>query len=193
LDNKIIMNQDEFMALAKSRDPIVGGTEAHTILVQYANEAMRITAELNGGYHEPGAVRKLFSRLTSKDIPESFFMFPPFYTDFGKNITVGENVFFNTGCTFQDRGGITIGDGTQIGPNVTLTTLNHGLAANARNTTFPAPIAIGKNVWIGAGAIITPGVDIGDNAVVAAGSVVTKNVPANTLVGGVPAKTIKTL
>lgn len=89
---------------------------------------MRITAELNNAYNEPEKVRALFSWLIGKDVDESFFMFPPFYTDFGKNITIGKNIFFNTGCTFQDRGGIVIGDGTQIGQNVVLSTLNHGFA-----------------------------------------------------------------
>lgn len=187
------MNMDEFMKLAKSKEPIVGGTEAHTFLVQCANEAMRITAELNCGYHEPDEVQELFSRLTGKEIDKSFFMFPPFYTDFGKNITIGKNVFFNTGCTFQDRGGITIGNGTQIGQNVTLVTLNHGFAVNDRHTTYPSPITIGENVWICANTTITPGVTVGDNAIIAAGAVVTKDVPANAIVGGIPAKVIKTV
>lgn len=185
------MNTDAFMEMIKRGEPITGGTEAHALLVQYSNEAMRITADLNGSYHEPDEVRALFSRLTGKDIDASFFMFPPFYTDFGKNITIGKNVFFNTGCTFQDRGGIVIGDGTQIGQNVVLCTLNHGIAPEKRNTTYPLPIVIGKNVWIGANVTIVPGVTIGENAIIAAGAVVAKNVPANAVVAGVPAKLIK--
>lgn len=176
------------MEIIKRGEPIVNGTEAHDFLVRYSNEVLRITAELNGAYHEPDEVRALFSRLTGKDIDESFFMFPPFYTDFGKNITIGKNVFFNTGCTFQDRGGITIGDGTQIGQNVVLCTLNHGIAPEKRNITYPSPIVIGKNVWIGAGVTVVPGVTIGDNAIIAAGAVVAKDVPTNTAVAGVPAK-----
>ena len=152
---------------------------------------MRITAELNGSYHEPDMVRALFSQLTGKDVDESFFMFPPFYTDFGKNITIGKNVFFNTGCTFQDRGGITIGDGTQIGQNVVLVTLNHGIAPEKRHITYPFPIVIGQNVWIGANATILPGVTIGRNAIIAASAVVSKDVPENAVVAGVPAKVIK--
>lgn len=185
------MNKNEFMELVKRGEPIAGGTEAHALLVQYSNEALRLTAALNGSYHEPDEVRALFSRLTGKTIDESFFMFPPFYTDFGKNITIGKNVFFNTGCTFQDRGGITIGDGTQIGQNVVLSTLNHGIAPEKRHITYPFPIVIGKNVWMGANATVVPGVTIGDNVVIAAGAVVTKDVPANAVVAGVPAKVIK--
>lgn len=186
-----MMDNNEFMEIVKRGEPIAGGTQAHACLVQYSNKALRITAELNGSYHEPDEVRALFSQLTGKTIDESFFMFPPFYTDFGKNITIGKNVFFNTGCTFQDRGGITIGDGTQIGQNVMLCTLNHGIAAEARHITYPFPIVIGKNVWIGANAMVVPGVSIGDNAVIAAGAVVTKDVPENSVVAGVPAKVIK--
>lgn len=185
------MDKKEFMKLVKRGEAITGGTEAHALLVQYSNEALRITAELNGSYHEPDEVRALFSRLTGKNIDESIFMFPPFYTDFGKNISIGKNVFFNTGCTFQDRGGITIGDGTQIGQNVVLSTLNHGIAPEKRNTTYPFPIVIGKNVWIGANATVVPGVTVGDNAIIAAGAVVTKDVPTNAIVAGVPAKVIK--
>ncbi|MCB2192893.1 MAG: sugar O-acetyltransferase [Deltaproteobacteria bacterium] len=185
------MTREEFMDLVQRGEPIVGGTEAQVLLTQFANEALRITAELNGAYHEPEEVRALFSRLTGKDIDDSCFMFPPFYTDFGKNITLGKSVFLNTGCTFQDRGGITIGDGTQIGQNVVLSTLNHGFSPQERHTTFPFPIVIGKNVWISSNATVVPGVTIGDNAVIAAGAVVTKDVPPNAVVAGVPAKIIK--
>jgi acetyltransferase-like isoleucine patch superfamily enzyme len=115
----------------------------------------------------------------------------PFYTDFGKNITIGKNVFFNTGCTFQDRGGITIDDGEQIGQNVVLSTLNHGIVPDKRGITYPFPIVIGKNVWISANATVVPGVTVGDNAIIAAGAVVTKDVPANAVVAGVLAKVIK--
>ncbi|WDP88522.1 MAG: sugar O-acetyltransferase [Desulfobacter sp.] len=187
------MNKKELMERIDRREPIVGGTEAHAVLVRLSNEALRITAELNGDYHDPDEVRALFSRLIEKEVDESCFMFPPFYTDFGKNITLGKNVFLNTGCTFQDCGGITIGDRTLIGQNVVLSTLNHGFEPENRNTTYPSPIIIGTNVWIGANATVVPGVTIGDNAVVAAGAVVTKDVPANVVVAGVPAKIIKTI
>lgn len=89
------------------------------------------------------------------------------------------------------QGGITIGDGTQIGHNVVLATLNHNEDPARRNETIPAPIIIGKNVWIGANATVVPGVTIGDGAIVAAGAVVTKDVPSDTIVGGVPAKVLR--
>lgn len=185
------MTNEEFMSLILEEKPIRGGTEAHKMLVQYSNEAMRITSELNTGYHEPKEVNELFSKLIGKEVDETFFMFPPFYTDFGKNITVGKNVFINIGCSFQDRGGITIGDGTQIGMNVTIATLNHGFDLESRNTTYPLPVKIGKNVWIGSNVTIVPGVSIGDNSVIAAGAVVAKNIPTNVVAGGCPAKIIR--
>lgn len=176
-----------------STKPICVGSETHVLMCQVSNEAMRITSELNGSYHTPEQVRALFTKLTGKMVDESFVLFPPFYTDFGRNITVGKNVFINSGCHFQDQGGITIGDGSQIGHNVTLATLNHGIAPEDRQTLYPAPITIGKNVWIGASATIVPGVTIGDHSIVGAGSVVTRNVAENTIVAGVPARVIRIL
>lgn len=187
------MTKDEFMTLVLEGKPIEGGSEAHKILVEYSNEAMKITAELNGSYHAPEEVNKLFSKLIGKEVDNTFFMFPPFYTDFGKNITVGKNVFFNTGCSFQDRGGITIGDGTQIGMNVTIATLNHGFDLKTRNTTYPSPVIIGKNVWIGSNVTIVPGAVIGDNSVIAAGAVVKGTIPENVVAAGCPAKVIRNI
>jgi acetyltransferase-like isoleucine patch superfamily enzyme len=185
------MNMEEFLAHVNSRKAIPEGSEIHTFMVGLTHEAMRITCELNGFYHEPEEIRALFSRLIGKPVDESFALFPPFYTDCGKNITIGQNVFFNGGCHLQDQGGITIGNGTLIGHNVVLATLNHGFMPEERGTTYPAPIIIGKKVWIGSNATVLPGVTIGDNAIIAAGAVVTKDVPENTIAGGVPAKIIK--
>ena len=142
-------------------------------------------------YHEPEELYELFEKLTGKPVGEHFGLFPPFYTDFGKNITIGKNVFINAGCKFQDQGGIVIGDGALIGHGVVLATLNHDLDPAKRQQLHPGKIVIGKGVWIGANATVTAGVTIGDNAVVAAGAVVTKDVPADTIVGGVPARILK--
>lgn len=172
---------------------VPGGSGLHQYMTHLAQEAMKITAELNNAYHSPEEIRQLFSKLTGKPVDESFGMFPPFYTDCGKNITVGKNVFINSGCRFQDQGGVTIGDGALIGHNAVLATLNHGFAPEDRQSLYPAPIAIGNNVWLGANCTVLPGVTIGDNAIVAAGAVVTKDVPKNTIVGGVPAKVIKSI
>lgn len=159
----------------------------------YSRQAQKITMEINTKYHEPDELAELMSDLIGKPVGEGFGLFPPFYTDFGKNITIGNNVFINAGCKFQDQGGIVIGDGVLIGHNVVLATLNHDLAPEKRQQLHPAPIRIGCGVWIGANATVTSGVTIGDYAVVAAGAVVNRDVPAYTVVGGVPARVIKTL
>ena len=152
----------------------------------YSQEALRITTELNNTYHTPEEIQHIFARLTGKPVNRTFSLFPPFYTDCGKNITLGQHVFINSGCRFQDQGGITIDDGALIGHNVVLANLNHGLNPEERHDLFPAPIHIGKNVWLGANVTVLGGVTIGDNVVIAAGAVVTRDVPANTVAAGVP-------
>ena len=107
------------------------------------------------------------------------------------NIINGSIKEMNSCCQFQDQGGITIGDGTLVGPKTVIATLNHHMSPNKRANLIPKPVVIGKNVWIGANATILPGVTIGDGAVIAAGAVVSKDVEANIVVGGVPAKLIK--
>ena len=163
----------------------------------YANElfqeAVRIGMELNTKYHTPEELREIMGRLIGKQVDRSFRMFPPFYTDFGKNITIGKDVFINSGCHFQDQGGIEIGDGALIGHNVVLATINHDLNPKENRKNHYAPIRIGAHVWIGSNATILPGVTIGDYAVVAAGAVVTRDVPAMTVVGGVPAGVLRTI
>ena len=138
-------------------------------------------------------VRALMSRLFGRPVDETFRVFPPFYTDFGKNLHVGKNVFINACCHFQDQGGVTLGDGCLIGHNVVFATLNHDLNPERRAAMTPAPIVLGKRVWVGSNSTILQGVTIGDGAVIAAGAVVTKDVPANTIVGGVPAKFIRSI
>lgn len=184
------MTLNEFLSHVEARRPL-GDTETQTFMNEMSDEARRITCEINGTYHSQDELRELFSRLFGKPVEPSFRVFPPFYTDFGKNITVGKNVFINAGCQFQDHGGVTIGDGTLVGHNVVFATLNHDFNPQKRAWMTPAPIVLGKNVWIGSHATILQGVTIGDGAVVAAGAVVTKDVPANTIVGGVPAKFIR--
>lgn len=188
-----MMELKKFLAYMDSGKSVVGHTEIHECMHCLSQEALRLTAELNGSYHTPEEIRTLMKQLTGKHLDESFNLFPPFYTDCGKNLTIGKNVFFNSGCKFQDQGGINIGDGSLIGHNVVLATLNHHLDPNHRVDTIPAPIHIGRNVWIGANATVLPGVTIGDGAVIAAGAVVSKDVAENVVVGGVPAKVIKNI
>lgn len=131
------------------------------------------------------------SELTGSKVDESFGLFPPFYTDCGKNIRMGRRVFINSGCKFQDHGGITIGDDVLIGHNCVIATLNHVMDPEHRADMIPAPVRIGNKVWIGANVTILQGVNIGDGAVIAAGAVVTKDVPARAVAGGIPAKILK--
>jgi acetyltransferase-like isoleucine patch superfamily enzyme len=139
-------------------------------------------------------VRALFGELTGRPVDDSFRLIPPFHTDHGINISVGRNVFINQNCTFYDIAPISIGDDVMIGPNVSLITSGHPVSPAERYAYVLAePIVIGRNVWIAAGATVIGGVTIGENAVVAAGAVVTKDVPANTLVGGNPAAAIRSL
>lgn len=185
------MMLNEFLEHMNHGEAVTGGSEVHLFMHHAAQEALRITAELNNSYHTPEEIRALISKLTGKMVDESFNMFPPFYTDCGKNISLGKRVFINSGCRFQDQGGITIGDDVLIGHNAVLATLNHGFAPDKRKDMHPAPIVIGSNVWIGANATVLPGVTVGKNAIIAAGAVVTKDVPENAVVGGVPGKVIK--
>ena len=184
------MNLSEFLAFAATRRPL-DTEEIGRFMDEMSDEARRVTFRLNTAYHTPDEVRGLLSELFGCRVPQSLRVFPPFYADFGKNISMGENVFVNACCHFQDHGGVTLGDGCQIGHNVVFATLDHGIAPAERRTTVPAPIVLGRNVWVGSNATILRGVTIGDNAVVAAGAVVAKDVEANTIVGGVPARLLR--
>lgn len=153
--------------------------------------AQKILAKLNLEYHTREEVIAIFSELTGRDVDSTFEMLPPFYTDFGRNIHIGKNVFINQHCTFMDRGGITLEDNVLIAPKVNLITINHTENPRFRRNTESYPIHICKNVWIGTGATITPGVTIGENSIIAAGAVVTKDIPANVIAGGVSAQIIR--
>lgn len=186
------MELEAFLQHVKERKPL-NTPEIYEFMNRASDEARRITFELNGAYHSMPEVRDLFARLFGKPVDPSFRVFPPFYTDFGKNITVGKNVFINACCHVQDQGGITLGDNCLVGHNVVFATLNHGFAPEERQSMLPAPIVVGRNVWIGSNSTILQGVTIGDNSIIAAGSVVTKDVPANAIVAGVPARFIRSI
>ena len=185
------MNQQEFLAAMRRGESVAGSTEGHEWMHKLADQAQQLTAQLNGSYHTPEEIRQIMSEITGKPVDETFRLFPPFYTDCGKNITIGKNVFINSACHFQDQGGVTIEDGCLIGPQVEFATINHGQDPAHRSDNHFAPIHLKKGVWIGAHATILPGVTIGENSIVAAGAVVTKDVPANVIVAGVPARVMK--
>lgn len=185
------MELKTFLEHLNKEQAVEGGSEIHIYMKELSEQARKLTMEINTKYHTQQELRKLFSELTDQPVNESLTLFPPFYTDSGKNIHIGENVFINAGCNFQDQGGIIIGDNTLIGHNVVFATLNHGFNPNKRSWIYPKAIVVGQNVWIGANATILQGITIGDNSIIAAGAVVSKDVPPNTIVGGIPAKIIR--
>ena len=138
-------------------------------------------------------IRKIFGKIIGAKVGKDCWIMPPFFVDFGRNIRIGKNFLLQQNCTFMDRGGIEIGDDVWVGPNVRIATINHDFNPYNRQATFCKPVKIGNRVWIGIGATICPNVTIWDNSIIAAGAVVTKNVPPNVIVGGNPAKIIKTL
>ncbi len=185
------MEKRTFKAEMRNGTYIAAGSDMHLHMHEEAERARRICAKINNFPHTMSEIRELFCELTGEEVGENFGLFPPFYADYGQNITVGKNVFINSGCCFQDQGGIEIGDDVLIGQQVVIATLNHDLDPEKRKNMFPAPVKIGKNVWIGAHATILPGITVGEGAVVGAGAVVTKDVPPYAIVAGVPAKIIK--
>lgn len=157
--------------------------------------AMALTATLNRlTFDDADQIRAVFSDLIGKTVDDSFLLIPPFYTTGGIDISVGRNVFINQNCTFYDLGGLDIADDVMIGPNVSLITSGHPIEPKQRRACVIAkPIVIERNVWIAAGATVIGGVTVGENSVVAAGSVVTRDVPPNSLVGGNPARVIRSI
>ncbi|NUR05740.1 MAG: sugar O-acetyltransferase [Nocardioidaceae bacterium] len=186
------MELQHFLDHVSRRLVIEGGSEQHRFMHRTAQDALRVIADLNDGTRSPEEVRALLALLTGKPVEESVTVFPPFYCEFGKNLTLGRDVFINMGCSFQDTGGITIGDGTLVGHGSTLTTLNHAVDPDRRADVLPARVTIGRNVWLGANVTVVPGVTIGDGAIIGAGAVVTRDVPADAIAVGVPAHVIGT-
>ena len=186
-----MLELDELLKIFNEGCELEMDEEAREACNYYSQEAQKITCEINYEYHNLDEIRQLFSKLIDKEVSDDFRVFPPFTTDFGKNIHIGKNVFINSGCRFQDQGGIYIGDNVLIGHNVVLATLNHNENPQKRGNIIPSPIVIGNDVWIGSSVTILPGVTIGDGAIIAAGAVVTKDVAKNTVVGGVPARYIR--
>ncbi|MEK2456476.1 DapH/DapD/GlmU-related protein [Tetragenococcus halophilus] len=172
---------------------IYPNTEVQYAMTKVSNEARRLSMKLNTGVYTDEQIKEQVSQITGQKLDDGFSLFLPFTSDFGKNIKIGKNVFINSGCRFQDQGGITIGDQCLIGHNVVLATINHDYHPEKRGVMHLCPLVLKEKTWIGSNATILPGVTVGENSVVAAGSVVTKDVPANTIVGGNPAKFLSNL
>ena len=188
---QIIHNKDIFDRM-RSGQPIRLDDAQYSKIQAAVSRTIKLNETLNTSENVE-LIRKKISEIIGTEIDASTIIFVPFYTNFGRFITIGKNVFINHACTFLDMGGIAIEDDVLIGPKVNLITENHPLNPNDRKSLICKPIVIKRNAWIGAAATILSGVTIGENSVVAAGAVVTADVLPNTIVGGVPAKFIKNI
>ncbi|MFB7088238.1 sugar O-acetyltransferase [Streptomyces sp. NPDC056296] len=156
-------------------------------------QAVRLAARYQAAYVEDAeAAQPILAELLGSVGAEAHVR-PPLYVDYGSNISIGARTFVNYNLTALDVAAITIGEDCQIGPGVQLLTPTHPLEAEPRRDKLEAarPITIGDNVWLGGGAVVLPGVTIGDNAVIGAGAVVTKDVPANVVAVGNPARPVR--
>ena len=190
---EISTNQDKdiFERLRNGETIPTGDPQAYKMRdASYATK--KLLVKMNDS-DDPAQIRDLLSQITGSEIDESTAVFTPLYINYGKHTKIGKNVFINFDCVFLDLGGITIEDNVLIAPKVSLLSEGHDLSPESRQSLVPAPVHIKRNAWIGANATILPGVTVGENSVVAAGAVVNKDVPDNTIVGGIPAKVIKTI
>ncbi|WP_114791702.1 sugar O-acetyltransferase [Niabella yanshanensis] len=137
---------------------------------------------------------ELFKKLLGSTGTQ-FHIEPPFYCDYGYNITIGENFYSNYNCIILDCAPVTIGDNVLLAPNVAIYTAGHPIHYEPRNEAYEYafPVTIGNNVWIGGNTVINPGITIGDNTVIGSGSVVTKDIPANVIAVGSPCKLIRSI
>lgn len=186
------MNLAEAKARFSSGEVIPPTDPAFAVVMPIVGETLRLIGKLNAS-GDIAEARKILSQIFDQEIDENTTVFPPFTTNFGRFTQIGKQVFINHGCSFLDLGGITIEDEVLIGPQVKLVTENHPLDPATRKGLITKPILIKRNAWIGAGATILPGVTVGENSIVAAGAVVSKEVPDNTVVGGVPARVLKSI
>jgi acetyltransferase-like isoleucine patch superfamily enzyme len=193
LNNKIVMaNEKDIFERLKNGETILSNDPQAYKMRKASYATKKLLIQMNNS-SDPAEIRDILSRITDSRIDESVAIFTPLYINYGKHTRIGKNVFINFDCTFLDLGGITIEDNVQIAPKVSLLSEGHSVSSENRQSLMVGHIHIKKNAWIGANATILPGVTIGENAVVAAGAVVSKDVPDNTIAGGIPAKIIKTI
>ena len=185
------MTPQELLKYIEEGNIVKGGSEAHQEMHRLYMEAQKLLMDFNTRLYSQEEVTEMLRKLTGEEVHSSVVIQPSFNTDCGKNLHFGKRIFINSGCKFQDQGGIYIGDDVLIGHNCVIATINHDLDPDKRADMSFAPVHIGNKVWIGANVTILPGVSIGEGAIVAAGAVVNKDVKARTIVGGVPARFIK--
>lgn len=188
----IVMNEKDIFERLRNGEVIPSDDPQAYLLREASYATKKLLIQMNNS-SDPAEIRDLLSRITGSEIEESVAVFTPLYINYGKHTRIGKNVFINFDCTFLDLGGIILEDNVLIAPKVSLLSEGHPLDPENRHALVPKPIHIKKNAWIGAGATILQGVTIGENAVVAAGAVVSKDVPDNTIAGGIPAKIIRTI
>lgn len=184
--------EKDILVRLKAGEPIRLDDPQYFKVQAVVDRTIRLSAALNTAT-SISEIRQKVGEIIGMQLDETTTIFAPFYTNFGQFIRLGKHVFINHACSFVDMGGITLEDHVLIGPKVNLITENHPADPASRRSLITKPILIKRNAWIGAAATILPGVTVGENAIVAAGAVVSKDVPANTVVGGVPAKIIKTI
>lgn len=185
-------NTDSIFDRLAAGEPIPMDDPEYPKIGEEVNRTIGLSNKLNTA-NNADEIRKYLGEIIGEKVDESTTVFTPFYTNVGRFIRLGRNVFINHACSFLDLGGITIEDGVMIGPRVNITSENHPVEIADRKTLVPGAVVVKRNAWIGGAASIMPDVTIGENAVVAAGAVVTKNVPDNKVVAGVPAKVVKEL
>lgn len=171
--------------------PILIDDPMYIKIHKIVEENMPEVLKLSSGYLSQKEIQVILSKIIASRVDESISVRLPFYTDFGRHIHLGKNIFINSGVMFTDLGGIYIEDDVLIGPKATILTVNHPTDPKIRRGLILKPVVIKKNAWIGANATILPGVTIGENSIVAANATVTKDVPPNVIVGGTPANIIK--
>ncbi|WP_163498973.1 sugar O-acetyltransferase [Helicobacter suis] len=162
-------------------------------LLQVIMKTQRLIHRLNTEFLNGKQIEELMSEITGKPFDASNWIWPPFYTDFGRNISFGKGCLVGPCCIFMDRGGISIADGARISPSVRLITTRFDFNPYKRYILHSKGIVIKERVWIDINTVVCPGVTIGENSIIEAGSVVTGDVPPNVIAGGNPAKIIRPL
>nr|WP_115891659.1 DUF2255 family protein [Haloferax sp. Atlit-48N]RDZ30363.1 DUF2255 domain-containing protein [Haloferax sp. Atlit-48N] len=186
-----VLPRDIFDRL-KAGEPVPMDDPGYQKISEEVNRTIGLKRKLNTAT-DVDEIRHYVGEIIGEEVDESTTIFPPFHINVGKHTSVGRNVFINHACSFLDLGGITIEDEVMISSMVTITSEGHPVDVDRRKTLVPGEVVVERNAWIGAGATILPDVTIGENSVVAAGAVVTKDVPANTVVAGVPAEVVREL